>query len=304
VCELVLKTMKIIEFLKGLLPSFGKDRVVEDLRITKGEVESLIPVYSEAASLLKNVNFKSKEIQALVSIFKRVNGGGSENIVVTISKGLSDVLANIDVVAKIADTDLRSNVAGMGLTFKQATVIRYTDSLYLLTKYAREFLHFVYTYESAEYKANSLEAKESVTPADFKWLQQSINDFAIAFQALTDDPKKTLTKFESIPDMVASTTDESVVKATVGLDKVDPHRFLTMGFTYNPIYKARMVYAEWQVRRYKVSKMELETLQLRKMHLEKVMKNQNDAAIEKQIQYLEGRIQGLKYDMAEMEGKA
>lgn len=296
--------MKIIDFVNKLLPSFGKDRVVEDLRITRGEVEALIPVYAEAANLLKNVHYKAKEIQALAAVFKRVVGHGSENIVVTISKGLVTMLSNIDTVAKIADTDLRTNVAGTGLTFRQATIVRYIDALYLVTKYSRELLHFIYAYESAQYKANSLEAKESVTPAELAWLNKTMLDFANAFNAVTEDPKKTLSQFEAIPDLSVATTDESVAESTIGAEKMDPMKLGFLASNYNPIYFVRMVYAEWQVSRYKAAKMELESLQLRKMHLEKVMKNQNDAAIERQIQYLEGRIQGLKYDMAQMEGKS
>lgn len=296
--------MKIIDFVNKLLPSFGKDRVVEDLRITRGEVEALIPVYAEAANLLKNVHYKAKEIQALAGVFKRVVGHGSENMVVTISKGLVTMLSNIDTVAKIADTDLRTNVAGTGLTFRQATIVRYVDAVYLVTKYSRELLHFIYTYESAQYKANSLDEKESVTPAQLTWLNKTMLDFATAFNAVTEDPKKTLAQFEAIPDLSVATTDESVVSNTIGADKIDPMKLGFLASNYNPIYFVRMVYAEWQVSRYKAAKMELESLQLRKMHLEKVMKNQNDAAIERQIQYLEGRIQGLKYDMAQMEGKS
>ena len=71
----------------------------------------------------------------------------------------------------------------------------------------------------------------------------------------------------------------------------------------NPIYHIGMRIAEWQAKRYKSAKEELSLLQLRKLNLERVSAGKPDAKIQSEIKYLEARIQGLNFDIDEMEKK-
>ena len=62
-----------------------------------------------------------------------------------------------------------------------------------------------------------------------------------------------------------------------------------------------MAVAEWQAERYNQAVDELELVRLRRMRLEKQANGQSDAALEKEIDYMERRIQGLEAKIAKME---
>ena len=62
-----------------------------------------------------------------------------------------------------------------------------------------------------------------------------------------------------------------------------------------------MAVAEWQAERYNQAVDELELVRLRRMRLEKQVTGQSDAALEKEIDYMERRIQGLEAKIAKME---
>ena len=80
--------MKLPAFISDLLPSFGKDRITEDIRITKTELKEFTePPYAVAAVLLKGWKFKSEVLVDKFDIFKRqVKSAGGDNPIVTIHK--------------------------------------------------------------------------------------------------------------------------------------------------------------------------------------------------------------------------
>lgn len=295
--------MDIKDFVSALLPTFGRDRILEDLRITKGDISNLIPVYTEAARFFKSHKVKSELVKEKFGVFRRLVGGpGSDNAVVHIAEHLPEILSTINEVEKMVTSWLNSNVAGEGLTIKQATVVRYSDCLYLVAKYARKFLNFVYVYEVAEYpELTTLEAKDSIPKAEMQWIESSLIDFCHAYMACLGKPEQIAQQMGDIPDIQVSRTNTHTLSNTIGPRKLDPRSMGFVASKYNPIYFVRMAIAEWQVRRYKAAKEELTALELRLVQLQKLEKNQADAKIEKQIAYLESRIQNLNYDISEME---
>ena len=127
--------MKIENVISALLPTFKKDRVTEDIRVTRGEVVELIQPYQQAAKLLANWKFKSEEVKEMFATFTRMVGGkDSNNPIVHIAKHLPKIQANIDALEDLVVRGLSENVAAAGITYKQATLVKYTDSLYLVTR--------------------------------------------------------------------------------------------------------------------------------------------------------------------------
>ena len=87
-------------------------------------------------------------------------------------------------------------------------------------------------------------------------------------------------------------------------NKIDPFQMRFIPAWLNIIYHVRLGIAEWQVGRYNAAKEELKVIQLRKLHLERLRDGKADAAIEKEIAYLEERAQKLNYKLRQMEESA
>lgn len=292
--------MKIKDLLSKLLPTFGKDTLLEDIRITRGSLEQLLDIYDTAASEFKNWKFKSSEVKSQVNTFKSMVDG-SGNPIVDIHKHLPTVLKNLDVAETIAAKILNGQVAGKGMTYKQAILVQYCDAIFLVEKYARKWLNYVLVHESAEFKENGLPVDEAIPAPDAEWIKKTFVDFCIAFKATTEAPDKVEKKMDELLDIDVSSSDAESLSKTRGPNATDPFKLGFIATKANPIYFVRMVIAEWQVRRFKESKEELAALQLRMLYLKRLQEGRPDAATENKIRYLESRIQKLTAELADME---
>lgn len=290
--------MFLDKFLGQLLPAFSKNNLIDDIRITRGELTELQDAYGEAAKLLKNFKFQSDEVTDKFGHFKRIVGAA--NPIVFIDDHLKAILQNLQIAEDQAAAILSGQIAGKGLTFKQATIVQYCDALFLVSKYARKFLNWVYVMETAPLKEGFV-LNESLPKSEQDYINDKFLDFCNALLSATGEPKKTLAAIEGIPEIDVASANLSSLKATVGEDKIDPLKLGFIATKANPIYFVRMIVAEYQVRRYKEMKEELSLLQLRRMNLEKLKAGKQDANLDKQIQFVESRSQKLSYEIAEME---
>ncbi len=295
--------MNIQGFISSLLPTFGRDRIFEDLRFTSRDVSELIKVYNEAGRLFKGHSPKSPVVQELFAQFKRlVATPGADNAIVHIATHLPEILENVGTAEKMAAKYLNNTVAGQGLTMKQATIVRYCDALFLVTKFARKFLAMTMAYEAAQYPGlTTLAPEDSVPAVELKWLQKSIMDFCYAYNAVLGEPQKVMEEVEALPDLEVAKSNLGILDQTMGPSKTDPRRLNFIGTTYNPIYYFRMAVAEWQHSRWKAAKEELQLLELRLAQMQKLQKGQADAKLERNIAYMERRVKDLNYNISQME---
>lgn len=294
--------MKIKDLLSSLLPTFGKDTLLEDIRITRGSLEQLQELYDTASDELKGWKFKSSEVKANVSTFKSMVGGSdASNPIVNIAKHLKVVLKNLDTCESIAAKILNGQVAAKGMTYKQAVLVQYCDAVFLVDRYARKWLNFVLVMESAEFKENGLSVSEAIPKPELEWLKKTFVDFCVAWKATTEQPEKVEKEMEAVPEIDVDSSDAKALAQTRGPGLTDPFKLGFIATKANPIYFVRMVIAEWQVKRYKESKEELSALQLRLLYLRRLEEGRPDAATEQRIRYLESRIQTLSADLADME---
>jgi hypothetical protein len=273
--------------------------LISDLRVTRGELVELQGAYSVASKLLKNWKFQNEDVIDKVTSFKRIMSTG-DNPVVWIDEHLGEVLKNLQQLEDIAVSILGNSVSGNGLTYKQASVVKYSDAMFLVAKYARKFLNWIYVLETSHF-GSSKQITDSISKYELKWIDETLVDFCNALKSTSSDPAKVAVGFTEIPEIQVSASDPESLRATMGETKLDPLRLGFIASKANPIYYVRMLVAEFQVRRYKEMKEELSLLQLRRMNLEKLKAGKQDANLERQIEYVESRTQKLSYEISEME---
>lgn len=295
--------MKILDYVKSLLPTFKRDTVLEDCRLTHTEIkEHTAPSYAAAAELLGKWKFKSPELEKPLGIFSRmVSKGSKDNIIVVINKSFKTILDNLTVVEKLIEKTYNEEVAGGGFTYQKANLLQFIEATTFVSKFARKFLIYVYICESAQYEESADSVKESLTPFEIEWLENNFVAFCTAFNAVTTPTDKVESALGNIPDIVITEENASTIPVTMGAAKVDPLQMGLIPIWMNPIYHVGMFIAEWQASRYKASKEEVRLLQLRKLNLEKLADGKPDAALQKEIKYMEERIQNLNFKITKME---
>lgn len=292
--------MKIPEFLASLLPTFSRERIVEDINVTRGEItEYTHPAYAIAAPDFKNHKFKSDHMKVFLGAFDRQLGGSG--FVGTIEKGFKTILENLDETKRLVEATYGEDVAGAGITYLKANLLQFVELVGFVSKYSRKLLLYTYSAETEVYPDSGTVFTDSVTPAEIDWLKGNLQAFCIAFKIVTTPTAEFRTKIGSIPDVVVKQESANALSSTIGDAKLDPLSMKLIPVWLNPIYHVKMFVAEWQTNRYHEAKAELQVLQLHKLHLEKLREGKPDAALKKQIDYAENRISKISYKLAEME---
>jgi hypothetical protein len=294
--------MKTLNYLASLLPSFGKDRVTEDCRLTRADIKDVTqPAYQLAVQGFKGYKFKSPQLQEQVAIFGRMVKGKGSNMVEVINDKLDELLKNLDEAEDLIEKTFSQEVASAGLTYLKANLLQFVEAIHFASKFARKFLLYVYICETAEHEDGGTVVAESMTPAELDYIKANFVTFCQVLNVTTGDPAHVRKALNDIPDIVVTEENVGTLGSTVGEKKLDPFQMKLIPIILNPVYHIGMFVAEWQADRYKVAKEELKMVQLRKLNLEKVTAGKPDAAVQKEISYLETRIQGLNYKIAKME---
>ena len=294
--------MKFKDFVSKLVSIFNKDTVIEDIRITRGELEKLQQSYSFAADLARTWKFKDKTIQGMVAEFKKnISGPDNGNPIVHIAHHLKIVQQNLNTAEQLVQANLAGQVSSVGLTYKQAAVLQYVNGIYLVSKYARKWLNMIFTYESAQYEDSGTVIEESITKAEREWLEKTFSDFLVAYAAAIGDSATVLKKLNEVPEITVSESNENTLNTTVGINKLDPLKSGLIATKMNPIYFVRMVIAEWQVARYNEAKEELRLIELRLQLMKELQAKRPNAKLEKAIAQTESRVQDMQARVAELE---
>lgn len=294
--------MKILSYLASLLPTFGRDRVLEDCRVTAAEItEQTLPSYAAAVQVFKG-KFRSKDLNNKAGIFGRLShiSGG---MIPGIEKGLKQGVAGLAVAEDLFRRTTGEDIASSALTYQKAQLLQYVELCTFASKYARKFLVLVYVLETAEYPESGTIPAESLTPAERKWLEENFISFCNAINVLNTPELKLKKALTEIPDVVITQQNASTLPATMGAGKLDPLGMGIIPLWCNPIYHFRLAVAEWQAGRYKAAQEDVKLLQLRKLNLERVIAGRPDAKLQQEIAYTEARIAKLSYNLTEMERK-
>lgn len=293
--------MRTPNYLASLLPSFATETVLEDCRITRGEIKDItLPAYHAAVPLLKGWKYKTDAIVADMGQFRRIIKG-NDDFVVAVEKSFKTILENLDIVEDMVTKTFNQEVAGSGVTYLKSNLLQFVECVAFVSKYARKYLIYIYVMETSHFTDSNTTVAESLTPAEIEWLRANFVSFCTALNVTSTAPMSVRKAIADIPDIVVTADNAQTLGSTMGENKIDPFQMRLIPVWLNPIYHVGMFVAEWQSSRYKAAQEELKLIQLRKLNLERLSQGKPDAKLQKEISYMESRIQGLNYKLAKME---
>ena len=298
--------MKLFSFVKALLPRLGKDQILEDLRITAGELEQVVvPNFKHAADYFRINKFKSDANKTLSEMFYQRFEKGSmskqSSIVGEVAVRLGFVQDNLAYVQAQIDELMERDIINEGLTAKKAILVRAADQISFISRFSSDLLNYIYVYEAAEYGTEQQEAMQ-LAPAVQKRVIAGIKIFA-SYIGDYGIPNKEFEKLVlSVPDIVVSSRNENSIMGMYKEQEIDPFTSAyVQGFNNNPIYTVRLIFAEWQASRYKATKEKKKMLELRLLHLRLLQEKKNDSKIEAEIEYIQNRVDKMERSMREIE---
>src|SRR5205085_1966090 len=137
------------------------------------------------------------------------------------------------------------------------------------------------------------EINQSIVPAEVRYLKDNFIQFCTIMANLIKPVTMIESQLQQIPDIVITDENSKTLEHTAGDSKIDPFSHGIVPICMNPIYHFRMRVAEWQVDRLNNAKEEKKLLELRKLKMERAKAGKKDAGLDKQIDYIQGRIENL-----------
>lgn len=297
--------MNLLQFIKTLIPHVSKTDILEDIRVTKGELEQVtIPTVAQAASYFKLNKLVSEENKSLFNVFSRNYTNGkitaSLSFATLIEEDLKTVLKNLLYIEKAATELFTEDVVTEGMSLKKAIVLRALDQIVFISRFTIDLITYVY-YEESKAVSGDQETLD-ITPAVKARVSKYISIYARLLSVYGNKKFVIEKRLDNLPDVILSDKTSEALVSTYGEHELDPiSEINVLGFDGNPIYHIGLLIAEWQADRYKSMKDKKKMLELRLLYLNMQTENKADPRVEKEIEYIQSRIDKIEYKMAKMQ---
>lgn len=298
--------MNIAQYVRSLIPSFEKRHVLSDIRALRELIgEFTIPPYIDALPVFGTYRFSHAQLKDFEKAFERaVRSSVKGNFIHVIHGALTRANDQLNVLEDVVERHFAKDVTAVGITYRQANILRYTELLRFLAKYARAHLRLVYEGELAMRSQSGGVGKELTGP-ERQWLEKQRDSFfaavAIVYESETDLGRT----LANVPDVTVDTDNLATVANTIGMSKLDPRRLGRVGFNGNPIYHFRMVWEDIATAEYEAALEERRQLELRLLELEQLQQDGVvDARLQKEIEGSKLRLEKLQYKIAKRQREA
>lgn len=300
--------MKILQFIKSLLPRIERSAIADDLRVTEKEfAKVVIPSWNSATEHFKLNKPISDELKTLQLLFtQRFNynrSSKSSSFIVDVNLRLKNLHENILFINSVLDNEVSKDVIRDGLTMRAAFVIRAASNMSLISRYMLSLLNYIYMAEAQERDQELSEALQ-ISKAEVRYVEETFERFATLYSDYSIEPDLFSKQLVGLPDVFINEKTEAVVRALYDkVTDIDPlENGGLAGFGGNPIYMVRLQVAQWQNNRYESAKSKKRQLELRLAYLEMKQKGgSSESSLEKEIMILQDRIEKLDYKLREVD---
>ncbi len=297
--------MFLLDFIKSLIPALSKSEVLEDVRVTESELETtVIPAANQAAENIKVIKLNSQDNKNLINVFFRNYSlsSSSKNILEEIANKLPVVLQNLKESESLFDKEAGKDIIASGVTNRKAILLRAIEQISFISRFTLDLISVLYYNECKNNESVENTDEISLPKVTIDRVTKNLAVYATLLSVYGDKKFTIEKRLTDLPDVVLNDSTASAVLSVYGDNKLDPIGTpLVLGFENNPIYHVRLVIAEWQANRYKSMRDKKKMLELRLMHLKLLDDKKSDPKLEKEISYIQSRIDSIEYSMAKME---
>lgn len=280
--------MKIVEYLKKLMPVFGRDRLQEDIAGLNNELQGVILpsflLFTEQGAAQRYSSPFYKEIERVYKIsIGRTNGGVLQDL----RPRLEKLVGVLDVLSKMSQEEFQSKIVTDTLTARKATIVRCVEVVGFINKFSMSLANAIVTKE-IETTGNS-DTSADVPNGELKRLQKYLPDFCVLLRAITApaDIEKTLRK---LPEVLIET---STMNEAFEEDMDPMGVFAATGWNGSVMNSIGMIRAEYEHSRYKHLLEQRKALELRLMHMKRRLQKQEDPQLEAEIEITSRRVATL-----------
>lgn len=300
-----MSALNILNFINSLRPRMARDDVLEDLNSTDQELlHAVLPSLEQASGFFKSYKPVSEGFKTLVQTFYRNVGNGSRqrgSLIEDLEDRMKEVKKNLQFVIKSQEELLEKDIISEGLTAKKAVLLQAGENLSFVTRYTLDLLTYLYQEEAKDLSEGQV-AETDMPPNKVKLVMGSMPNYARLLGKYSMPHAKFVEALDKMPDVAINNATAAALAAVYQEDKLNPFSTsFVQNFDGNPIYRLRLMVAEWQANRYKVAKDKKKMLELRLLNLKLLQEKNPSPQLENEISYIQNRIEGLEAKMHRME---
>lgn len=295
----------LLDFIKSWLPSFNKGEVLEDIRITMGELDNgVMDAWRVSGSYYETATVKAKENMNLekqfwMSYVKR-SGRRSRNMITEIGSVMPNVKANLAYTEKMIVDLMETRSYTDSMEAKKAALIKAAECISFISRFSIDLLLYIYAKEAKH--TDSASVIGDLSKIQEKRVEENIIVFGTLFGSYSMDPEDYKLRIKTIPNLRLEDSTYEAAIAAYKEDKVDPFATDTIqGFHGSPIYHYRLMVAEWQSARYRSFSEKKTALELRLLNLKMESEGKKNPKAQQEIEYIQERIEKYEYDMKKIE---
>lgn len=300
-----IETMDIKKFLGTLVPSFTRQRIIEDIGfIRESLVDNTLPIFDSYSSFIGKNKLKSDYYKHIEERFdSNYKESYKGNIINEVYKILEKINGDLVVVERLSAKYYGDDVLKDAMSILRVNILQYLECINYIVKFSRTLLISMVAHEVQYFRQT-----ESGSPVELEMLQGDVDyvenglaNFCACLNVVNYSGGKLEETLTNLPEVTISERSAGNVMATLSQSDTDPLKMNFIPVVLNPIYHVRIKVAEWQVRRFEASVEERNLLQFRLQQLKILSAGKDNASLDREITETQKRLDKLNYKIVRLE---
>lgn len=300
--------MKPLEFIRKLLPSFGKKDVREKLRTAIAKLTDIIgPTLENFGAVFQAGKFTSKFGQEFNAAFLKFVPSNVRNLrnplLETIERAKDNAVKLGELLTDHSAKVLKDTIHVEGITYQTVSLLRLIEVLDFFGDYTSRFMLRLVTAESNVQYFNSPEQGE-LSKAEIDYLDANRAMYFRILELLYDDPRLIMGKLTSIPEIIVNQAGGEVmpIPALQG-GAGDPLELGVVPLLSGMFTAVGIRNVNREIERYERTKKESRAIQMRLEALNQGGRGAIDARTQSIIEGYERELVLVRAKLAQMEGR-
>jgi len=300
--------MRLVSYLRSLLPKLDKRTVRDELRDLRGELnEYVLPSYDRARELLTTDRFSDDFVSEFEKAFhNEIRHRYRGNFIEVSYHIFSKLDKHLSTLEEAVDKHKGEEIVIGSITYHRAQILRLSELIYFVLRYSRRLLIYTLMRETELIRQDQPRGSLDLTEAQKQWLFSNHMAYIAGVRIFIKDDREFKKRLDEIPDLKF---DEERVRehaATAGMSKLDPFGVAAQGFApaLNPIYHIRMRYEDWQNYRYENAKEDKRMVEYQIQDLKHALEQESNPRLEQALEYQRDRLVKIDRKIAKLEERA
>lgn len=265
------------------------DTVIQDLN------SKVSPLVTTTAAVFKTIKIKSPDLVAFEGQYiSNMEISRGAKIFSDLEDRLKKLTVNLQTIRGEIEKSVAETVSSSSIEYRTAVLMQLTDHASFLLRYIRRFAEYAVIYETQQTGIYENYAKENISRGEEAWIKNRFPFFMSTLLSLSDEPKSFSKKFEDIPNIKVDGSSGSDA-SLFGRGRTDPFRMGFIPLCINPFFIVGRWIVEYQAWRYKEAEQDLVRIQKRIMLLEEATAGKGNPHLEKELEILRDKAEGLTY---------